>query len=1005
MASSKLKGLTIEIGGDTTSLDKALSGVNKNTRSLQGELRELDRLLKLDPSNTELLQQKQKLLADAVENSKEKVKTLSTALDQASADRDMNEEQFRALQREVIKAEQSLEGLEKQAKDFGSTFKQQMEQAGAKVGEFGGKVETVGEGLSKGITAPVLAVGAASQVAFNEVDTALDTIVAKTGATGDAMDGLEASFRTVYGNLPVDAQAAGEAVGEVNKQFSLTGEALERSSDQVLKFAEINGQDVASATTAAKEAVEAYGLSANDLSGVLDAVTKTAQNTGVATDKIFDSVVKGAPQLKAMGLDFAQSAEMVGRFEQKGLDGSKALSYLSKARVTFAKEGKTMAEGLGEVTKKIENSSSETEALTLASEYFGTKGATFMLDAIQRGALNFEDFAGAAANAEGSVAETFESTIDPIDGFTVAMNNLKLVGNDIATMVQGVLAPSLENVVGRLRSFADWFKNLPPGMQELIVKIALIAAAIGPVLITVGKLITAVGSIMKMLPVVKTAIMAVNTAMAANPIGAIITAIALIIGVLMTLWNTNEGFRNAVIAILDTVKAKFLEAWEFIKGIWDAVAPYFAAIWDGIKIAFSTVAEVLGGFFSTAWAVIKFVWDVVVSYFTGIWEGVRLIFSVVQAVLSGDFQGAWNAIKNIWDAVSGYFRAIWTVIKTIFSPVIEFFRSIFGNAWTKITEAFASVKAFFDQKLTDIKGVFSLENFKTIFNDSIVGGLGSIVEAAEKKAGEIWQKIKDVLKKPFEFFFGYGGSSGSGGGTGGKGGLGWTRTINRTFAEHGYKGMDFGAPTGTPVGSPVAGRVIVSRDIQGSYGRYVVIMDTLGNHHYFAHLSRRMVPVGAMVPVGGIIGLSGSTGKSTGPHVHYEVRGGGSYSHQINPMRFIRGYATGGFPAIGEIFQANENGIEMMGKMGSKPVIANNTQITEGIAAALQRGMTNAIMTANAVINGGQQLVTCKLDPRDIVRAITGMQVVLDSGAVVGGLYPLIDKRLTAEAQKRGRGR
>ena len=105
---NKIKGLTIAINGETTGLDKALSGVNKKSRDLQSELREVERLLKLDPGNTELLAQKQKLLADAVASTKEKLETLKVAAQQAQeqlAKGEINEEQFRALEREVVKTD------------------------------------------------------------------------------------------------------------------------------------------------------------------------------------------------------------------------------------------------------------------------------------------------------------------------------------------------------------------------------------------------------------------------------------------------------------------------------------------------------------------------------------------------------------------------------------------------------------------------------------------------------------------------------------------------------------------------------------------------------------------------------------------------------------------------------------------------------------------------------------------------------------------------------------
>ena len=452
-----IKGITIQIGAETKGLDKALKDVNSKTRDINKELRDVNKLLKFNPKDTELLSQKQKLLGDQIAATKEKLDRLKAAQDEVKRQYqagEIDEGQYRAFQREIIETESKLKHYQKQLKDVNkenSKFGQAMETVSKKLKEVGSKMQDVGKQMSLKVTAPIAAVGTVSIAAFKEVDEALDTIVTKTGATGDAMKGFENSFRNIGKKLPVELQAVGDAIGEVNTQFGFTGEKLEKASEQIIKFAQINGQDVTASTIAAKEAIEAFELAADDLDMVLDSVTKTAQNTGVGTDKIFDSIVRGAPQLKDLNLDFAQAAEIMGRLEQKGIDSSKALGYMSRAQVTLAKEGKTLEEGLVELTDKIQKSKSETDKLALASEYFGTRGATFMLDAINRGALDFGDFAKAADSAKGAVTDTFEGTLDPIDKFQTAMNNIKLIGADIATVLQETLAPMMEKPVEKLQ--------------------------------------------------------------------------------------------------------------------------------------------------------------------------------------------------------------------------------------------------------------------------------------------------------------------------------------------------------------------------------------------------------------------------------------------------------------------------------------------------------------------------------------------------------------------------
>lgn len=234
----------------------------------------------------------------------------------------------------------------------------------------------------------------------------------------------------------------------------------------------------------------------------------------------------------------------------------------------------------------------------------------------------------------------------------------------------------------------------------------------------VKTLITAFTSAPTVISGVKAAMSALNLTMAANPIGLIITAIGLLITIFVTLWNNCEGFRNFWIGLWENIKnvlapviewfkQVFQQAWEYIKGIWDAVKPYFEMLWNNIKAVFSVVKDVLGGYFKAAWNNIKIVWDLVVGYFKMLWENIKTIFSVVKAVLSGDFKGAWDGIKRIWDNVKGYFTQVWNGVKNIFGNVGSFFKNAFTSAWNGIKSIFSNVGSFFSGIWNTIKSVFT----------------------------------------------------------------------------------------------------------------------------------------------------------------------------------------------------------------------------------------------------------------------------------------------------------
>jgi len=208
---SKIKGIVIEIGGDTQKLNKALEDVNKKTRDVQSELRQVERLLKLDPKNTELLAQKQKLLADAVENSREKLDRLKAAQQQVNeqfAKGEISEEQYRAFQREVVKAEQELSKFEKQLRETGMTA----EQVGKKLQDAGQKMTDVGKNLTMKVTAPILGIGAAATKTGMDFEAAMSEVGAISGATGEDLEKLEALAREMGATTKFSASEAAEGL-------------------------------------------------------------------------------------------------------------------------------------------------------------------------------------------------------------------------------------------------------------------------------------------------------------------------------------------------------------------------------------------------------------------------------------------------------------------------------------------------------------------------------------------------------------------------------------------------------------------------------------------------------------------------------------------------------------------------------------------------------------------------------------------------------------------------
>ena len=634
--SKTIKGINREMNLAVTEFNNQMSAMDKNataTEKLTVTKKKLENQLTLAEKRTQLLrEQYEKSVEETGKYSAESEKLYKKMLESETGQNKLK-----------AALDETNEALKKQGDVSIDTAKKLQ-----KIEEAGEKVSNVGKKMSVGVTAPIVAAGAAGLAAFSEVDEALDTIITKTGATGDVADSLATSFENVGSNTHLELQTVGEAIGEVNTQFGFMDKKLEDSTNYILQFAEINGTDVSQSAIYARQAIEAYDLSYDDLNKVLDVTTKTSQNTGQAVDSLFDSAIKGAPQIKQLGLSFGEGVTLMGQFEQAGVDGNAALSSLSKATVAYAKDGKSLSEGLGELQDKIKNASSETDAINAAAEVFGTKGGPRMADAIRRGTLNLEDLAKIADESQGSVGETFEATLDPIDKSNQAMNNAKLALAGVGESVQISLLPFFEMAIDALKSFKGWWDSLDQGTKNWIITIAGIIAAVGPVLVVLGMLMSSVTKIATGIRVLQGVWSGMTALLAANPFVLVIAGIALLIAGLVIAYNKVEWFRNGVNAFFRGVSDVAVEVFNFMAGymsnIFGGIIQNFQNFFDAGKRIFTGFIDFITGIFTGDW---ERAWNGVVNIFGGIFDMIAAMAKAPLNTMIGLINAFLGGLNNI----------------------------------------------------------------------------------------------------------------------------------------------------------------------------------------------------------------------------------------------------------------------------------------------------------------------------------------------------------------------
>lgn len=713
----KIRGITIELGGDATGLLDAVSAVDKQLKETQAALRDTQRLLKLDPGNVELLGQKQRQLTDAISGTEDKLKALKDAAAQAQqqlAEGKITQAQFDALQREIVATEQDLESLKNQMKDFGSVAAQQIAAAGQKVKDFGDKMSKAGTTLTKYVTAPIVGVGTAAMAAFNEVDEGLDIIVKKTGASGKALEDMEDAAKNLATSIPTDFRTAGEAVGEVNTRFGLTGKALEDLSGKFIKFAELNDTSVSASIDSVQAAMAAFGVSGDRAGDVLDILNKAGQDTGTSLDKLAGDLTANATALREMGFNINSATGFLANLNKNGVDASAVMTGLRKALQNATKNGQSMDQALSSLTGKIRNAKSETKAMQIATELFGAKAAPSLVKALREGRLSFDELANSIKDYGDSVDQTFENTLDPIDQFKTTLNELKIVGADLvnaaAPMIKS-LAEGLKNAVSGLRT--AW-EGLSPKMQETIIKLAGVAAAVGPVIMVGGKLVQGIGNLMGLAPklvsafgVVKTALTALWGVLAANPVGAVIAGLVAVGAALVTLYNKCEWFRNAVDGVLEGIKK------------------IVSATVEGIKTAVNRVGEALQQTVNEKFERMKAAYEEHGGGMEGIgaamWEGIKAKYTIGFDFLNNLTGGKLEGIKQMWnDAMSA--------VKTVVGDGIEQVKTAFNNL---------------GQFLDNLKN--SALNWGRDLIQNFINGISQMWEKAKRKVSDFAQMIKNFL--------------------------------------------------------------------------------------------------------------------------------------------------------------------------------------------------------------------------------------------------------------------
>ncbi|HEL0822064.1 TPA: phage tail tape measure protein [Streptococcus equi subsp. zooepidemicus] len=814
---NRIKGITVEIGGDTTKLQTALKTVNTQIKSTQSALKDVEKLLKLDPTNTTLLAQKQKLLTQAISETKEKLATLKTAAEQANEQLqkgEITQEQYDALQREIAETEAELKKLEAQASTTNQTL--------SKIGEVGSKVESFGNGMvnvGKKVSvasAAVTAMGGAAVKTAADFESSMSQVQATMGITKDSMstlDGQSVNTMDALSDLAKEmgsktAFSASECAEALN-YLALAGYDTQEMADTlptVLNLAAAGGIDLASASDMVTDAMSALGMETSEADTMVDQMAKTASSTNTSVSQLGEGILTIGATAKTIKGGTAELNTALGILANNGIKGSeggtklrnvilslqnptdKAASTMDALGVSvYDSEGnmRSLNDILGDLNTSMDGMTVEEKA-NIISNIFNKADLSAVNALLANTGDTWDELQTSIENSGGAAQQMADTQLDNLNG---QLTILKSAVEGFAISIGEALLPMVKNIVTKIQDFVTWLNNLDEGTKQVIVKIGLFIAALGPALVIMGTVISKVGVAMqafsklglKITSLVSNAggisgvfSKAGAAIMGINPVViAVVAAIAVLVGAFVHLWNTNEEFRDKIIAIWERIKSVFsgfaqgivdrLNALGFdfqnfkevVSAIWEGLCNFLAPVFEGV---FTQIANILEGVLGVITGII----DVFIGIFTGNWEqvwtGVKEIFGSVWDFIKNTFTNYMTVIQGVADVVLGWFgtswNEVWTGIRDFFvnlwTGIVEFFTGLWEGIKNVVQTAIMFIAALFEAAVEIITLPFRFiwENCKEIIIavwDAIKEKVSTVINAVSTVISTVLTAIQTVF--------------------------------------------------------------------------------------------------------------------------------------------------------------------------------------------------------------------------------------------------------------------
>ena len=713
MAFGNIKGITIKFEGDTTSLDKALKEINSNTRALDKELKAINKSLKFNPTSVDLWKQKQEVLTQKIKETERKLKALQAAekeLDGSEVDKESAE--YRELQREIIETESKLNHFKAQAKELANAkltaLGEQFKAVGSKVKEVGDKVKDIGSDLTTKVTLPLAAAGTVAITKFAEVDKVMQLTNATMGNTKEQADLLNQAMKDAAANSTFGMSDAATATLNFARA-GLTAEQAAATLAPAMNLAAGEGGNLDTVSAGLVATINGFHDSFDDAATYADIFANACNNSALDVDSLANAMSIAAPIFSAAGYTVQDAALYMGVLANAGVDANKGANSLKTGLARLVDPTKQGAEAMAELglyldtgqtafenldgsmkstteIQQILNESfsklSESEQIAAASAIFGKNQMSSWLALINTAPADVQ----ALNESLEQNGTTTEMAASMMGGFGGSLEKLKSSIDVAATSFGEALAPMIQKVSDLIQKLVDWFNQLDPSTQSMIATIALVAAAIGPVLVILGTLIGSIGTIITAIGTLMPAL-----AVLTGPIGLIVVAIAAAIAAMVWLTKNFKKVEAGAKLLWGTITEAFNAIKEGITNALKAVLMKIVSIWTNIH---NTIAK----------TVIR-IRMAVTNAFNAVKTTVSNIWTAIKNKISTTIQGAKDKVSSVVDGIK-------TKVSSVFSSVLSTVKSVWEKVKKAITDPINKAKETVQKAIDKIKSIINGAHLK-----------------------------------------------------------------------------------------------------------------------------------------------------------------------------------------------------------------------------------------------------------------------------------------------------